>query len=61
MNVWVENYDGCTCAWICARKHDLPGSCSTHGTFALGTDKLTNHTGEVGYIAGEVESHGNPA
>lgn len=61
MNVWIENYDGCACAWICARKCDLPGSCSAHGTFALGSDKLTNYAGDVGYFAGEVETNGDKA
>jgi hypothetical protein len=59
MNVWIENYDGCECAWICLYKQDLPGFCTTHGTRSLGTSKLFNYSGEVGYTEGGKD--GNPA
>lgn len=52
MRVWIENYKDCMCAYVCLFKHDLPGFCAVHSSFSLGTARLENYAGDVGYTEG---------
>lgn len=55
MRVWIENYIGCTCSYVCLFKHDLPGFCATHGNYSEGTTILGDYRGEMGYTQGVVD------
>ena len=53
MNVWIENYNGCSCTYVALCRRDLPGSCSEHSTYRLFENRSEGYRGEVGLIQGE--------